>query len=254
MTAEYVRVPFADFTLYPIPKTNGTWNTSKELDYVMTSDVFATAWEGLTWAGFEAGDTVAVFGAGPVGQMAAYAAIIRGASRVYAIDRIQQRLDLAESIGAIPIDYRNGDAVAQIMAREPGGVARSIDAVGFEARSANGTIDENIVLNQTLQVTQINGGIGVLGIYSAQNNAPGRPRSESLSAELAFNRTAAFNKNILWRAGAVDARMLAPQLLQLINTGATPGYIVSAEINITEAPAYYQRFSDWEESKVVIRF
>lgn len=167
LTAEYVRVPFANFTLYPVPTTNGTWNTSKELDYVMTSDVFATPWEGLTWAGFEAGDTVAVFGAGPVGQMAAYAAIIRGASRVYAIDRIQQLLDLAESIGAIPIDYRNGDAVAQIMARDPGGVARSIDAVGFEARSANGTIDENIVLNQTLQVTQINGGIGVLGIYSA---------------------------------------------------------------------------------------
>jgi len=221
----------------------------------MTSDVFATAWEGLTWSGFEAGDTVAVFGAGPVGQMATLSAIIRGASKVYVVDRIAQRLDLAASIGAIPINVNVSDPAQQILAFEPHGVARTIEAVGFEARTANGTLQEDLVLRQALEVTQLMGGIGIVGVYDVQSNATGHPLAETLPQGIVFNATAAFNEGIRLQTGAVNARQLAPQLLELIWTGkANPGYTVSVEISIEEAPDYYQRFSDWQETKVIIRF
>ena len=135
--AEYLRVPFGDNGLIPVPTLNYTdpsTNDSVSLlnDYVMLSDIFGTGWASLDYAGFEAGDTVAVFGAGPVGLMAAYSAILRGASTVYSVDYIPERLQLAESIGAIPINFRDADPVEQILALEPNGVTRSIDAVGYE--------------------------------------------------------------------------------------------------------------------------
>ncbi|KAH6896493.1 chaperonin 10-like protein, partial [Thelonectria olida] len=83
LQAEYARVPFADMALIPVPLTAETTNTSVEQDYVTVSDVFATGWIGLTMSGFQAGDTVAVWGAGPVGLLAAYSATIRGASHVF---------------------------------------------------------------------------------------------------------------------------------------------------------------------------
>ena len=256
-SAEYVRVPFADDTLYPVPKTaDGTWNTSLELDYVMTSDIFATGWEGLTWSGFQPGESVAVFGAGPVGQMAAYSAILRGASRVYVVDRIESRLRLAESIGAIPINYNtSGDAVQQIFAHEPNGVARAVDAVGFESRAANGSYEEDLVLRQAVQVTQVFGGVGGVGIYEVRSNSTGRPRSAEVQSNLPLDTSSLFLKGTQFRIGYVDARELAPQLIQMISTlKARPSYIVSSQINITQAPEFYRRFSNWEESKVVIRF
>ncbi|KAF7594590.1 hypothetical protein BBP40_008857 [Aspergillus hancockii] len=135
--AEYLRVPFADNGLIPISSlnyTNSTTNESTSLanDYVVLSDIFATGWPSLDYAGFKAGDTVAVFGAGSVGLMAAYSAILRGASNVYSVDYMPERLQLAESIGAIPINFRDSDPVDQIRALKPNGVARSIDAVGYE--------------------------------------------------------------------------------------------------------------------------
>jgi threonine dehydrogenase-like Zn-dependent dehydrogenase len=93
-------------------------------------------------------ETVVVFGAGPVGLLAAYSAVLCGASRVYSVNHMQDRLDVATSIGAIPINYRNSSAVDQIMQREPGGVRRSVGAVGFEAETANGTVDSSITLRE----------------------------------------------------------------------------------------------------------
>ena len=81
--------------------------------------------------------------------MAAYSAMLRGASKVYVVDRIASRLALAESIGAIPINYNtSGDAVKQILAYEPNGVRRSVEAVGLEARAADGSYQEDLVLSQ----------------------------------------------------------------------------------------------------------
>ena len=256
--AEYTRVPFADYVLYPIPKaSDGKWNTSLENDYVMTSDIFATGWEGVTWSGFKPGDSVAVFGAGPVGQMAAYSAILRGASRVYSVDRIPQRLELAKSIGAIPINYNagKGSASEQIKALEPSGVIRAVDAVGMESRAPNGSYDQNLVLSEAVQSISPFGGLGVVGVYDIRTPAPGRPNSAEIRQDLSLNIATLFGNINQIIVGGVDARELARPLLQLITSlKASPGYIVSSEINITQAPEYYRRFSNWEETKVLIKF
>jgi threonine dehydrogenase-like Zn-dependent dehydrogenase len=259
--AEYVRVPYADQTLIPIPQVNGTWNTSLELDYVMVSDIFATGWEAVTWSGFEPGDTIAIFGAGPVGLMSAYSAYLRGASRIYVVDRYAQRLNLAAGIDSsvVPINYNASDPVIQIMNAEAEygnmGVRRSVDAVGFEAETANGTISEALVFNQCLEVLGVQGGFGVVGIYDVRGNATGRPRAATLPQDIPFNASMAFNKGIQMHTGAVDDRMLAPELVSLITAGiATPSFIVDAQINITQAPDFYRAFSDRDVTKIVIRF
>lgn len=82
-----------------------------ELDYLFLADIFTTAWWGLGRSGFKAGDNVAVSGAGPVGLLVAYSAKIQGASRVYSVDEVPQRLRKAREIGAIPIDFADGDPV-----------------------------------------------------------------------------------------------------------------------------------------------
>jgi threonine dehydrogenase-like Zn-dependent dehydrogenase len=225
--------------LIPVP-VNASTTESTLLDYLFVSDIFSTAWSGVTFSGFKQGDTVAVFGAGPVGLLAAYSAILRGASRVYSVDRVQSRLDLAASIGAIPINFAESDPVAQILEREPGGVRRSVEAVGFEAVNATGQVDASITLRQALNVTAPKGGIGIVGLFSGGLND--------------FDIGQAFEKSIAVDGGVVLPLQVASELVPLITSGkAKPSFIVSSVIDIEEAPEYYARFSRHEESKVVIR-
>ncbi|UQC89850.1 alcohol dehydrogenase GroES-like domain-containing protein [Colletotrichum lupini] len=170
LQAPYARVLFADMALIPVPLTAETTNTSIEQDYLTVSDVFSIGWIAVTRSGFEPGDTVAVFDAGPVGLFAAYSAILRGASRVYSADHVPMRHEKAASIGAVPINFMDSDPVQQILAYEPGGVIRAADAVGMEAITANGTMQQNIVLNQMVELVAAGGGIGQIGIYLAQPN------------------------------------------------------------------------------------
>jgi threonine dehydrogenase-like Zn-dependent dehydrogenase len=211
------------------------------LDYLFVSDIFSTAWSGITFSGFKAGDSVAIFGAGPVGLLAAYSAIIRGAARVYSVDRIQERLDLAASIGAIPINFHDSDPVAQILALEPNGVRRSVEAVGFEAETASPDVDAGITLRHMVNVTARGGGIGVVGLF---NN--------TLSD---FNYGEVYEKSIAVNGGIVLPLQVADELVPLIASGqAHPSFVVSSVIGIEEAPEYYASFSRREETKVVIRF
>ncbi|KAF5651362.1 formaldehyde dehydrogenase, partial [Fusarium tjaetaba] len=133
LQAEYAIVKAADANLFRLPIHRNQTNESLEQSYLMTGDIFSTGWTAITWSGFEPGDSVAVFGAGPVGLMATYSALLRGASRVYTVDHAQERLDVAKSIGAIPINFAESDPVAQIQKLEPAGVKRAVDCVGLEA-------------------------------------------------------------------------------------------------------------------------
>ncbi|KAL4762632.1 uncharacterized protein BDW70DRAFT_149157 [Aspergillus foveolatus] len=238
--AEYARIPFADNSLIPVPITDNT-NTSTLIDYLFASDIFATAWSGVTWSGFEAGDSVAVFGAGPVGLLAAYSALLRGASRVYSVDRVQDRLDLAVSIGAIPINFAESDPVEQILALEPNGVRRGVEAVGYEAVDASGAVQSGITLRQLIDVTAQRGGIGVVGLFS--------------SGQADIDYGAAYAKKVSVNGGIVLPLQVAGEIVPLITSGhAHPSFIVSSVIGIEEAPEYYGRFNRTEESKVVITF
>lgn len=253
--AEYARVPFADDSLIPVPLTHETTNSSIECDYLTTGDIFATGWSAIDYSGFQPGDTVAVFGAGPVGLLAAYSALLRGASNVYSVDREPMRLERAASIGAIPINFNESDPVQQIMKHEPNGVTRAVDCVGMEAVNARGESEEGIILRNMINVVAQNGGIGQIGVYMRQETSPAAPLGDSIPQNVPFAISDFFLKHLRYEAGIVDPKVLAPQLVELISAGrARPSFISTAEIRIDEVPRYYERFDRKEEIKVYIHF
>jgi len=98
--------------------------------------------------------------------MSAYSGILRGASRVYVVDQVKERLDAAKSIGCIPIDFTKGDAVEQIIKHNDGMVDRAVDAVGYQAVDKGGSKEQpSIVLEQCIAVTRPTGGLGIPGLY-----------------------------------------------------------------------------------------
>ena len=100
--------------------------------------------------------------------MAAYSATLRGASAVYVVDRVPERLQVAEKIGCVGINFAEGDAVSMIVERNGGMVDRAVDAVGYQAvGSGKGNEEEvpNVVLEQLIQVTRPTGGLGIPGLY-----------------------------------------------------------------------------------------
>ncbi|KAL1847442.1 hypothetical protein Plec18167_005167 [Paecilomyces lecythidis] len=254
--AEYAVIPFADYSLIPVP-TKNTTNSSSDIIYLFLSDIFATGWTALTYSGFEAGDTVAVFGAGPVGLLAAYSAILRGAARVYSVDSVPSRLKIAQSIGAIPISLNgsSGGPAAQILQHEPNGVTRSVDCVGYEAVNSNLERQENTIILDMVNVTSQRGGLGIVGIFAASGVTEGTPLGNTTSSLVPFPMADFFTKGLTLRAGPVDPKIVAPYLEELISSGkARPDFIVSSEIGIEDAPEYYARFDQHLETKVVIRF
>ena len=100
--AEFLRVPFADYNCLKLPGTPGD---EFEDDFVLLADIFPTGYHATELARVKSGDSVAVFGGGPVGLLSAYSAILKGAAEVYVVDRSEDRLKRAKSIGAIPVDF-----------------------------------------------------------------------------------------------------------------------------------------------------
>ncbi|KAI3530815.1 alcohol dehydrogenase GroES-like domain-containing protein [Colletotrichum filicis] len=252
--AEYARVPHVDTSPIPIPLTST--NTTSELDYLMITDVFTTGWHVISYSGFQPGDTVAIFGAGPVGLLAAYSAKLRGASRMYVVDRIASCLEQAESFGAIPIDFTQQDPVEAILSREPAGVTRSLDCVGFESVNATGDPHNGIVLENMVAVTSVYGGMGIGGVYNGGgNNTEGAPNAGTLPAEILIPMASLWRKGLSVGRGIVLPLLRAPPLLDLITSGvAKPSFVVTAEIGIEDAPENYRRYSDHLDNNVVFRF
>lgn len=113
---------------------------------------------------------MAIFGAGPVGLMAAYSAFLQGASKIYVVDKVPERLAAAKKIaGCVPVDFSAGEDAVDVIIRENDGkmVDRSIDAVGYQAVGSEKESGEvpNVVLEQCIRVTRPTGGIGVPGLY-----------------------------------------------------------------------------------------
>lgn len=146
------------------------------MDVKLLADIFPTGWHGVTLSGFQPGETIAVFGGGPVGLMAAYSAVLRGASRVYVVDRVKERLDSAAKIGAVPVSFEESDPVQRIIELNGGMVDRAVDAVGYQAVNQDGSTEvPNIVLENMIQVTRACGGLGIPGLYVPTD--PGAPDS-----------------------------------------------------------------------------
>jgi len=236
--AEYVKVPFADFNALKLPA-----GTEHEADFALLSDIFPTGWHGIQLSGFRPGESVAVFGAGPVGLMAAYSAILRGAAEVYVVDRVPERLQKAKEIGCIPVDFSKGDPAEQIKALRGGReVDRGVDAVGYQATTGDGKTEKpNAVLEALIAVVRPTGGLGIPGLYVPSD--PGAPDASSAKGYISFPFGKLFEKGLTLGTGQCNVKAYNRYLRDLIIAGrAKPSFVVSHEISLDEAVAAYDKF------------
>ena len=241
--AEYLQVPFADFNCLTLPA-----GTENEADYALLADIFPTGYHGAELADVSPGESVAVFGAGPVGLMAAYSSVIRGAAEVYAIDHVQERLDKAAEIGAIPINFDEGNPVDQIKDMRGDGVDKGIDAVGYQAAAAGssaagGEQDEvpNIVLNQIIDVVNPTGALGIPGLYVPTD--PGGVDEGAKRGALSINFGRLFEKGLRLGTGQCNVKKYNAYLRDMITAGkASPSFVVSHEVSLDDAVDAYDKF------------
>lgn len=235
--AQYMRVPYADFNGLKLPE-----GTEHEADFALLADIFPTGWHGVELSGFRPGESVAVFGAGPVGLMACYSAILRGASRVYSVDQVPERLESAKKIGAIPINFRDSDPVEQIIKDNDGMVDRAVDAVGYQAVDKGGSKEQpNIVLDQLIMVTRPTGGLGIPGLYVPSD--PGAPDAQSGKGQILLSFGKLFEKGLKLGTGQCNVKAYNRYLRDLIISGrAKPSFVVSHECDIDDAPMAYDKF------------
>ncbi|MBE7942565.1 glutathione-independent formaldehyde dehydrogenase, partial [Ramlibacter aquaticus] len=157
--AEYLRVPYADFNCLKLPEGA----QEQENDYVMLADIWPTGWHAVELSGFMPGESVVVYGCGPVGLMAAYSAVLRGASQVMVVDRHPDRLALAEKIGAVAIDDSRGNPVDQVKELTKGrGADRGCECVGYQCHDPAGHEVPNATMNDLVKSVKATGGLGVV--------------------------------------------------------------------------------------------
>jgi glutathione-independent formaldehyde dehydrogenase len=235
--ADYLRVPFADFNLLELPQ-----GSEFEQDFTMLSDVFPTGYHGAELAGVGPGDTVAVFGAGPVGLLAAHSSYLRGAARVFVADLEADRLALAEKFGATPVNLTDGDPAQQIIDATGGaGADRGIEAVGYQAHDHTGQEHPEMVLDSLVRAVRTAGGIGVVGVYLPQD--PGAATEGARDGRIGFDYGTFFQKGQRMGTGQCPVKRYNEQLRDLIIAGrAHPSWLVSHEVSLTEAPAAYEKF------------
>ncbi len=235
--AEMLRVPWADFNLLHLPEGD-----DHESDFTMLSDIFPTGYHGTELAMVAPGKTVAVFGAGPVGLMAAYSAMLRGAARVFVVDKEPDRLALAAKIGAIPIDFSQADPTETMMEATKGlGIDCGVECVGYQAHDQSGQEHPELVLDNHVQVVRATGHIGVVGVYVPED--PQAATEEAKHGRVAFDYGTAFTKGISIGSGQCPVMKYNRELRDLIISGrAKPSFIVSHELGLDEAPEAYQNF------------
>ncbi len=244
--AEYVRVPKANVGPFAVP---GSLADEKVL---FLSDILPTGYQAVLNARVEPGSTVAIFGAGPVGLMAAACARMLGAERIFMVDSEQYRLDFAVSAyGVIPIDFSEGDASERILEATNGrGVSASIDAVGFEAKgSTTETVLSTLkietssgeVIRQCISATQRGGVVSVPGVYAGFIHG--------------FLIGDAFDKGLSFAMGQTHVHKYLPELLGFIEDGdLDPDIIISHRMKLADAAQGYKIFDEKREDcrKVVM--
>ncbi|MFZ6993190.1 glutathione-independent formaldehyde dehydrogenase [Curtobacterium sp. RRHDQ66] len=248
--AELLRVPFADYNALRL----GEDSVEKENDYAMLSDIFPTGWHGAELAGVQPGDTVVVYGAGPVGLMAALSASLKGAARIFVVDRQADRLRLAESIGAIAVDDSKVDPVQTVLDATLGlGADCGIEAVGYQAHDNDGKEQPNLVLNRLIASVRFTGGIGVVGVYLPED--PGASDELAKKGQIALDYGTFFFKGQRMGTGQAPVKRYNRQLRDLIAAGkAEPSFIVSHDLPLEQAPDAYRHFDARDDgwTKVVL--
>ena len=238
--AEYLRVPYADFNCLRLPDDA----RDKENDYVMLSDIFPTGWHATELAGLQPGESVVIYGCGPVGLMAAHSAMIRGASKVIIVDPNPDRLALAEEIGCIAIDYSEGSAVEQVLALTDGeGADRGCECVGYQCHDPAGREVPNATMNDLVKSVRATGGIGVAGVFVPED--PGSPDALAKEGKIVFDFGLFWSKGQRIATGQANVKAYNRYLRDLIHADrAKPSWIVSHELTLDEAPSAYKHFDE----------
>ncbi len=247
--AEYVRVPFADVGPIKIP------SGLRDEQVLFLSDIFPTGYMGAENCEMERGDTVAVWGCGPVGQFAIQSAWMLGAGRVIAIDRVPERLHMAEKHGlAETINFESEGVYDRLMEMTKGrGPDRCIDAVGTEAH-AGGSIDAVLdkakatiflgtdrphVLREAIMCCRKGGTISIPGVYIG------------LLDKIPFG--AAMNKGLTLKMGQTHMLKYMRPLLERIEKGEIdPSFVITHRIKLNDAPGAYETFRDKKDGCIKV--
>jgi len=249
--AELLRVPYGDYNCLVLPPDA----KEKENDYVMLSDIFPTGYHATELAGVKPGESVVIYGAGPVGLMAAMSANIKGASQVFVVDTHKDRLALAEKLGAIPIDDTEGAGVQQILDMTDGkGADCGCECVGYQCCDKHGKEVPNLTMNNLVQTVKATGGIGVVGVFLPQD--PGAHDELAKEGKLAFDFGNFWFKGQRIGTGQANVKHYNRHLAKLIHAGkAKPSTIISHELALAEAPKAYEQFDKRADgwTKVVLK-
>ena len=236
--AEYLRVPFGDFNCLLLPPDA----KDRQKDYVMLSDIFPTGYHATELAGVQPGESVVIYGSGPVGVMAAYSAQIKGASKIMVVDMHPDRLALAEKLGAIPIDFSKVDPISEVLKHTGGaGADRGCECVGYQAHDAALHERSNLTMNNLVRSVRATGSIGVVGVFVPEDPKAADPLEKR--GQIAFDWGLFWFKGQRLGTGQCNVKAYNRRLLELIVAGkATPSFIVSHELPLDDAPTAYKHF------------
>ncbi|OZM77890.1 glutathione-independent formaldehyde dehydrogenase [Pseudonocardia sp. MH-G8] len=248
--AEYLRIPWGDFQCLRLPEDA----KDKQNDYTMLSDILPTGWHAVEMSGLVPGETIVIYGGGPVGLMAALSASVKGAAKVMVVDRHPDRLKLAEQVGAIPIDDSKGSPVDQVMEQTNGrGADRGAECVGYQAHDPQGNEDNALTLNNLVASVKFTGGIGTVGVFIPQD--PGAPDELAQQGKARFDFGTFWFKGQQMGCGQAPVKRYNRHLRDLIaENKMTPSWIVSHNLTLDQAPEAYQHFDARDDgwTKVVL--
>lgn len=250
--AEYARVPFADVGALKVPAG------MKDEQALFLSDIFPTGYMGAEMCGIRRGDTVAVWGCGPVGQFAIASAKMLGAERVIAIDRVEARLAMAKAqAGATDVVNYELQDVRDTLRELTGGIGPDacIDAVGTEAhmpgawyaydrfkQAAMLESDRAFALRQAILACRNGGTVAVIGVYGGFIDK--------------FPIGSFMNRSLTLRTGQCHVHRYMRPLLEKIEAGAIdPSFVVTHTMSLDDAPAGYETFMHKQDDcvKVVLK-
>jgi threonine dehydrogenase-like Zn-dependent dehydrogenase len=243
LQADYARVPFADLNCLPIPD-----NVSDE-QAIMLSDIACTGFHATELGSVSEGQTVCVWGAGPVGLMAAAWAKFRGASPIFIVDSVPERLHLAaQKIGAIPINFKKENVLERLRELAPNGPDVAIDATGFDyAKSWTHTIQRKLYLetdaidavHEAIMAVRKGGVVSVVGDYVGFCNG--------------FPIGAFMEKGLTMRGGQVFVQRYWKDLMGLIQNGKfDPTFVISHRLPLDQGPSAYSIFDKKQDGAVKI--
>ncbi|MBF9198260.1 zinc-dependent alcohol dehydrogenase [Microvirga terrestris] len=250
--AEYLRVPFADATHIKVP------DGIPDEKVLFLGDIFPTGWQAAVQCDIQPTDTVAIWGCGPVGQMAIRSAVLLSAKQVIAIDHLPERLEMAEAGGAITINFDEESVVERLNELTGGeGPEKCIDAVGMEAHvspSMPDTVydrakqmlgaesDRPHILREMIYVCRPAGVISIPGVYGG------------LVDKIPMGQL--MNKGLTIRTGQTHVNRWTDDLLRRIEEGQIdPSFVITHTVSLEDGPEMYKVFRDKQDSciKVVLK-